>query len=68
MLSLAERLENVQGAFKLKGTGAQVTGKHLLIVDDVMTSGATAHELARELKKLKPKQISLVVMARAIGH
>lgn len=66
-LSHAQRQENVREVFFLK-TGAldQLAGKRLLIVDDVMTTGATIKFVARALAKAKPSHISAVVGARVI--
>jgi predicted amidophosphoribosyltransferase len=66
MLSLAERQQNVRGAFELKHTQS-LTGRHVLIVDDVLTSGATADELAKQVRRAKPSDISVVAIARATG-
>lgn len=66
MLSLAERQQNVRGAFRLI-RAKSLTGRHVLIVDDVLTSGATANELAKQVRLAKPADISVVAIARATG-
>lgn len=48
--SRSERRERVAGAFQLK-TGTELTGKSLLLVDDVYTSGATMLEAGKVLRK-----------------
>lgn len=58
------RIENVSGAFALKGIDFDLKEKHILLVDDVMTSGATLRFAARELLKLRPKKITAVVISR----
>lgn len=59
------RRANVANVFQLKAIAKeQYKNKHLLIVDDVMTSGATIKEAARELFKLKPASITVLVIAR----
>ena len=62
--SLAEkqRRKNVRHAFKLN---QDVRGKNLAIVDDVMTTGSTANEIARVLKKAGAAKVSVWVVARA---
>ena len=45
-----ERQKNVKEAFRLR-TGADVSGKNILLVDDVYTSGATMTECCKVLKK-----------------
>ena len=48
LLSPAERRKNVRGAFRVS-RWRQVAGRRVLLVDDVMTTGATAHEASRAL-------------------
>jgi predicted amidophosphoribosyltransferase len=59
-LSKAERFENVQDAFDADGA---VAGKHVVLVDDVITTGATAFEAARTLYKAGAKEVSIAVLA-----
>ncbi|MGK9476108.1 ComF family protein [Melioribacter sp. OK-6-Me] len=47
-LTLSERMLNVKGAFKIKRF-KKVTGKSLLLVDDVITTGSTVNECASVL-------------------
>lgn len=60
-----ERRCAMADVFSLK-TGTDVRGKHLLLIDDVMTSGATLKEAARELWKAKPASITAAVVARVV--
>jgi ComF family protein len=62
--SPARRAANLKDAFALKSS-AKISGKHVVIVDDVWTSGATMQELARALKPAKPASISAIVIATA---
>jgi len=59
-----ERLRNVQDVFQLRD-GHGFRGKHLLLVDDVLTTGATLEACALELLKAKPASISLATLAIA---
>lgn len=45
-----QRLDNVENVFRLK-PGADVSGKHILIVDDVITTGSTIISCAKEIMK-----------------
>jgi ComF family protein len=63
------RHTNVQDAFILKGdpaTLAQLKHKRLLIIDDVMTTGATLTAVSRVLLTLKPLSLQAVVLARTM--
>ena len=47
------RLENLRGAFTLvRGAEKRLAGKHVWLVDDVTTTGATIHAAASALRKL----------------
>lgn len=60
-----ERHKNVQGAFEC---ALDLSGKNLIVVDDVMTTGATLNEFARTLKKHGAATVINWVVARAIRH
>lgn len=64
-LPLKERARNVRGAFECS---ADLGGKRVLLVDDVMTTGSTLRECARILKLHGAAQITAVVAARALRH
>ncbi|QDV23772.1 phosphoribosyltransferase family protein [Aureliella helgolandensis] len=66
MLSWTERKLNVRGAFKLR-TADAFAGKHVFLIDDVLTSGATAAELARIILKGGARQVDVAVVARGTG-
>lgn len=53
-----ERYKNVQGAFKLLQPKS-ITGKHILLVDDIITTGATVRSCAQELMKAPDISISI---------
>ncbi|MHA7678975.1 phosphoribosyltransferase family protein [Cupriavidus sp. PET2-C1] len=62
-LDLPARQANLQDAFGL-GSGHDVAGQHVGLVDDVMTSGATLGEAARLLKANGAARVTLVVALR----
>jgi ComF family protein len=64
MHSHATRMANLREAFALVDAGA-VAQKHVVIVDDVWTTGATLQAMARVLKKGKPASLSAIVVATA---
>jgi ComF family protein len=64
-LGAAARGRNVQAAFAMR-PGRSVAGKRVVIVDDVMTSGATLDECARVLRRAGAKSISALTLARAL--
>ncbi|MFH1681129.1 MAG: ComF family protein [Candidatus Eisenbacteria bacterium] len=66
-LSPLERRKNVRGVFRVRDPGA-VRGRHVLIVDDVLTTGATAEELAGALRTAGARAVSAVAVARASGR
>ncbi len=66
-LSKSERAENVQGAFRvLPGDRAQVRGQRLVLIDDVLTSGATVDACARALLRAGAAGVDVLVFARVV--
>ena len=64
-LPLAQRQLNMRGAFALSLQGrAAALHKHIVLVDDVMTTGHTLHELAACLKRHGAERVSNLVFAR----
>ncbi len=61
-LSEQERFRNIAGAFKIK-KGKEIAQKSVLLVDDVLTSGATANECARVLKQGGAKRVEILALA-----
>jgi ComF family protein len=59
------RSRNVRGAFALR-QGCSVAGRRLVIVDDVMTTGATAEECARVLRREGAVFVGVLTLARAV--
>ena len=64
-LSRAQRAENVQGAFKV-ADGAAVKGLNIVLVDDVLTSGATANAASRALIRAGARRVDVLVFARVV--
>jgi ComF family protein len=64
-LPYAERQRNVRGAFRC--TRALI-GARVAVVDDVMTTGATLHEIARTLKGAGATHVVNWVVARTLSH
>jgi len=62
-LTNAKRRANVAGAFKMK-RGRRLDGMHVLLVDDVLTTGATAAACARVLKRAGAKRVTVLALAR----
>jgi ComF family protein len=66
-LSRAERATNVQGAFRVPSAAkAAVTGRRLIVVDDVLTSGATSEACARALLRAGAAQVDVLTLARVV--
>jgi ComF family protein len=59
------RARNVRGAFALR-PGRDIKGKRVVLIDDVLTTGATAEECARVLRRAGAAQVGVLVLARAI--
>lgn len=65
--SRTERVNNMEGAFRLKTKGA-LTNKHILLCDDVLTTGATLEACAMALLKEEPTlKISLATIGIAVS-
>jgi ComF family protein len=62
-----ERDKNMRQAFACNAS-TDVSGKHVAIVDDVMTTGASTGELARALKRAGAREVSAWVVARTLPH
>lgn len=62
-LSRARRLQNVEGAFTC-AHGPELAGASVLLLDDVMTTGATVRACAAALRRRGAEEVRVVVLAR----
>jgi ComF family protein len=60
-----ERWQNMQGKFGLQQPGA-IAGKHILLVDDVITTGATLEACGQELLTAAGTRLSIMTMAYTV--
>jgi ComF family protein len=65
MQNRAERSKNLRRAFAVKRP-AQVASRRILLIDDVMTTGATADECARTLSAAGARRVDVLTLARAV--
>jgi ComF family protein len=65
-LSIPQRKANVRGAFSLT-RGTDVRDARILLVDDVLTTGATCQEVARTLRAAGAKRVIAAVVGRTSG-
>lgn len=61
-----DRFTNIQNAFRLKDSAGDLTGKNILIVDDVITTGATIETMAKILKAAGASSVWALTIA--YGH
>ncbi|CAD7034534.1 ComF family protein [Pseudorhizobium endolithicum] len=67
-LTARGRVENVRAAFKVvPGRETDVAGRHILLVDDVFTTGATVSSATRALKKAGASEVTVLTFAMAIS-
>jgi ComF family protein len=66
-LSRSQRATNVQGAFKVAAQRqSEIAGRRVILIDDVLTSGATADACARALLRAKATAVDVLVFARVV--
>jgi ComF family protein len=61
-----QRAANVAGAFRLSQAAPQLAGEHILLLDDVLTTGATVAECATTLVAGGARCVSVLTFARAL--
>jgi ComF family protein len=64
-LSAAARRKNVRDAFAVRRRGS-VSGRTVVLVDDVLTTGATALACARRLEEAGAREVRLLTVARVV--
>lgn len=64
-MSSRERQANVRGAFSLR-SGVDLSGKRILLIDDVYTTGATVKECSAVLKKAGAAVVNVLTLARVV--
>lgn len=62
-MSLAQRLSNIEGAFDIEPCNIQ--DKHIILVDDILTTGTTAAQCAKLLLEQGASEVSLIVFLTA---
>jgi ComF family protein len=68
-LGKSERARNVQAAFTVpKAARSEVKARKLVVIDDVLTSGATADACARVLRRAGASRVDVLVLARVVGY
>jgi predicted amidophosphoribosyltransferase len=67
-MSKAERADNVQGAFRVPGEHrAYIAGRRVVLIDDVLTSGATIDACSRALLRAGVAHVDVLVFARVVA-
>jgi len=67
-LSKTERADNVQGVFRVPADQkAEIAGRRLVLIDDVLTSGATVDACARALLRAGAAHVDVLVFARVVA-
>ena len=66
-LTRPQRAENIRGAFRVQHP-ENITGRSILLIDDVLTTGTTASECARVLRKAGAKTVWVATVARTLKN
>ena len=63
--SRVERWENVEGIFEISNS-EKIRGKHVLLIDDVITTGSTIEACVNLLKEIEGVRVSVAALATAV--
>ena len=66
-LPASRRRTNLKGAFRVRGA-LNPTGRSVLLVDDILTTGTTANEASKALRRAGVGKVTVAVMARGLGR
>lgn len=66
-LTPTRRRRNLKGAFTVTGR-AELDGQTVLVADDILTTGTTAHRVAGVLKEAGARRVLVAVLARGLGQ
>ena len=64
-LTRPQRVENIRGAFRVRYP-SRVSGRNVLLLDDVLTTGTTVSECARILRKAGADKVWVATVARTL--
>jgi competence protein ComFC len=67
-LPRAQRSKNVRDAFRFRGQKGELAGKRIIVVDDVLTTGATTNACARLLRQNGAEEVCVWTLARGLLH
>ncbi len=67
LLSRHHRKENVENAFELTKQRHKIEGKNVLLIDDILTTGATCNEVSKLLRQAGAREVTVCAVARAEG-
>lgn len=64
LLTEKERIKNVKDVYELKNN-TKIANKKILLIDDIYTTGSTAKECIKKLKKGRPKKVDVLVISKS---